>query len=104
MYAVSIGVRGERDRDPRAELDALRVLGRDHEREERITSRLRREEAVVPDLFEFLCAHRDVVERARHDSGVYLHGPDPTSVLLECASATRVEWQIPLCFPGFSGR
>ena len=35
VYAVSIGVR-ERDRDAGAELDALRVLGRDHERQERI--------------------------------------------------------------------
>ena len=68
----------ERDRDAGAELDALGVLGGDHERQERVASRLRGEQAVVADVFQLACPDRDVFERARHDPGVDLHGPDPT--------------------------
>ena len=65
----------ERDRDAGAELDALGVLGRDHERQERVARRLGRDQPVVAELLELARPDRDVVERARHDPGVDLHGP-----------------------------
>ena len=68
---------GERDRDAGAELDALRVLGRDRERQERIVRGLRREQPVVADLLELLRPLPDLGERRRHDPGVDLHGAEP---------------------------
>ena len=61
VYASEHRRARERDRDARAELDALGVLGRDHERQERIAARLRGEQTVVPELLEFPGPRPDVV-------------------------------------------
>jgi len=68
---------GERNRDARAELDAFGVLGGDHEREERVAPRLRGDQPVVAERFQFLGPMGDVVEPGRHDPRVHLHGVGP---------------------------
>ena len=73
VYAVTIGVRGERDGDAGSELDALGVLGRDRERQERIVRGLGRQQPVVADVFERLRPRADLGQRRRHDPGVDLH-------------------------------
>ena len=54
VYAVSIGVRANATAMPVPELDALGVLGRDHERQERVVRGLRGEQPVVADVLELL--------------------------------------------------
>ena len=48
---------------PVRELDALGVLGREHERQERVVARLGRQQAVVPEVLELLRPRADVAER-----------------------------------------
>ncbi len=52
VYAVSIGVRANATAMPGAELDALGVLGRDRERQERVVRGLGRDQPVVADVLE----------------------------------------------------
>ena len=51
---------GERDRDAGAELDALRVLRRDRERQERIVRGLGRQQPVVADVLQLAAARRPI--------------------------------------------
>ena len=73
MFASSIGFRGERDSDAGAELDVLRVLCREEQREERIVTGLRGPDAAVAGLLRLLCGARGLAE-IEPDSSVNLHG------------------------------
>ena len=60
----------ERDRDAGAELEALGVLGGDHERQERVVVRLGRQRAVVADVLELLRHPRDLRRSGARDAAV----------------------------------
>ncbi len=68
---------GKCDGDAGPELDAFGVLGRDHERQERVVAGFGCDEPVIAEFFELAGPDRDVVERARHDSGIHLHNTRP---------------------------
>ena len=68
MFASVIGLRGERDRDPGAELEALGVLGGDDEREERVVVVSARQPPSYPTSSSSFAARRSPPDRPVHRS------------------------------------
>ena len=66
-------VASERDRDARAELDGLRVLRGEQQREERVVTGLRSPDAAVASLLGFLRRLAGLAE-IETDASVNLHG------------------------------
>jgi hypothetical protein len=72
-------VAGERDRDRRADLDLLGVLGSEHQWQERVVIRLRGPHAGVPGCFEALRSSGGVAQTERQP-GIDLHARNVASV------------------------